>query len=96
MRVIVSYDVETVTKEGRARLRNVAKACKSFGVRVQLSVFECSVGPKELVMLRGKLLSVVDPAKDSLRIWYLADDDSKKTEHHGVRKPLDPDGTLIV
>jgi CRISPR-associated protein Cas2 len=96
MHVIVSYDVETTTKEGRARLRNVAKACKSFGVRVQLSVFECSVGPKELVMLRGKVLGIIDTSKDSLRIWHLSEDDAKKTEHHGVRKPLDPDGALIV
>ena len=96
MRVIVSYDVETVTKEGRARLRKVARACKSFGIRVQLSVFECSVGPKEIVNLRAALLAIIDTQKDSLRLWFLSEDDAKKTQHHGVRKPLDPDGALIV
>ena len=96
MRVVVSYDVETVTKEGRNRLRKVGKACKSYGVRAQLSVFECSVGPKELVLLRAKLLDLIDPTKDSLRIWYVAEDDANKTEHHGVREPIDVDGPLIV
>lgn len=96
MRIIVSYDVETVTKEGRSRLRRVAKVCKSFGVRVQLSVFECSVGPKELVVLRARLLETVDVAKDSLRIWFVSEDDAGKTEHHGVREPLDPEGQLII
>lgn len=96
MHVIVSYDVETVTKTGRNRLRRVAKVCKSFGVRVQLSVFECSVGAKELTELRAELLSVVDPQHDSLRIWFVSEDDAQKTEHHGVRKPIDPDGPLIV
>ncbi len=92
----MSYDVETVTKEGRARLRKVAKACKSFGVRVQLSIFECSLGARELVLLRAGLLAIIDTNKDSLRIWYLSEDDAKKTEHHGIREPLDPDGPLIV
>jgi len=96
MHLIVSYDVETVTAEGRGRLRRVAKVCKSFGVRVQLSVFECSVGAKEIVSLRARLLDTIDPEHDSLRIWYLGEDDARKTEHHGVRKPLDPDGPLIV
>lgn len=96
MRVIVSYDVETVTKEGRARLRRVAKVCKSFGVRVQLSIFECSVGAKEIVLLRAGLLAIVDTKRDSLRIWHLSEDDARKTEHYGIRRPIDPDGTLIV
>lgn len=96
MRVIVSYDVETTTKEGRARLRRVARACKSYGIRVQFSIFECSVGPRESVLLRASLLDIIDCSHDSLRFWYLSEDDAQKTEHHGVRRPLDPDGPLIV
>jgi CRISPR-associated protein Cas2 len=95
MRVIVSYDVETTTKEGKSRLRRVAKACKGYGVRAQYSVFECSVGPVELVSLRAALLKIIDPAHDSLRIWYVSEDDAQKTEHYGVREPLDLDGPLV-
>ncbi|MGH8042248.1 MAG: CRISPR-associated endonuclease Cas2, partial [Rudaea sp.] len=43
MLVIVCYDVSTETREGRRRLRRVAKACESVGQRVQKSVFECRV-----------------------------------------------------
>lgn len=96
MHLIVSYDVETTTKEGRRRLRKVAKVCKGYGVRVQFSVFECSVGPTQVLLLRSALLHVIDSERDSLRIWYLSEDDSQKTEHHGVREPLDPDGALVV
>jgi CRISPR-associated protein Cas2 len=96
MRVIVSYDVESVTKQGRNRWRKIARVCKSYGVRVQLSVFECSIGPRELVNLRAQLLENMDVTKDSLRIWFVGDDDAKKTEHHGIREPLDPDGPLII
>ena len=40
MLVIVCYDVCTETREGRRRLRRVAKVCESTGQRVQKSVFE--------------------------------------------------------
>ena len=59
-------------------------------------MFECSVTEKEWLLLRAKLLSIVDVSLDSVRVYFLGDDEAKKTEHHGVRKPLDPDGPLIV
>ena len=43
MLVIVCYDVSTETREGRRRLRRVAKVCEGTGQRVQKSVFECQV-----------------------------------------------------
>jgi CRISPR-associated protein Cas2 len=95
MRVIVSYDVATTTKEGRTRLRQVAKVCKGFGVRAQYSVFECSLDPRQLVSLRAMLVRIIDSDQDSLRIWYVSEDDARKTEHYGVREPLDLDGPLL-
>ena len=96
MRVVVTYDVSTLSKEGRARLRRVAQICKNFGTRVQWSVFECSVGDREWVRLRSQLLSRIEPEEDSLRFYFLSADAAQKTEHHGVREPLDLDGPLIV
>jgi len=43
MLVLVTYDVNTETREGRRRLRHVAKTCQGSGHRVQFSVFECQV-----------------------------------------------------
>jgi len=40
MLVVVAYDVNTETEEGRRRLRRVAKVCENCGQRVQNSVFE--------------------------------------------------------
>jgi CRISPR-associated protein Cas2 len=94
--MIVSYDVATTSSAGRRRLRRVAATCKSYGVRVQYSVFECSVTEREIVLLRAKLLDVVDLDEDSLRFYFVSEDDANKTEHHGVRRPVDPDGPLIV
>ena len=47
--VLVTYDVKTDSLGGSRRLRNVAKACKNHGQRVQYSVFECVVDPAQWV-----------------------------------------------
>jgi CRISPR-associated protein Cas2 len=96
MRVLISYDIRVSDETGKRRLRRVAKLCESFGVRVQYSVFECSLGDAELVRLRASLLRAIDESADSLRIYRLGDDDAARTEHHGVREPLDLDGPLVV
>lgn len=94
--IVVSYDVDTTTKEGRARLRKVGRACLDCGQRVQFSVFECSVSEEQWVRLRGRLLSLVDEKKDSLRFYNLGEEASRRIEHHGTKGTLDPQGTLLV
>ena len=57
MLIIVTYDVSTETKEGRKRLRRVAKICESTGQRVQKSVFECKVNLMQYEELERRLLA---------------------------------------
>jgi CRISPR-associated protein Cas2 len=95
MMVIVCYDVATTDDEGPKRLRKIAQACKNFGVRAQYSVFECRLAAKDWVSLRHRLLSLYDESRDSLRFYFLSEDDGRKTEHHGAKKPLDPTEPLI-
>lgn len=71
MDVLVTYDVNTETKEGRRRLRHVAKVCEGTGQRVQYSVFECSVNETQLERLKLRLLKIIDQEQDSLRIYRL-------------------------
>jgi len=52
MWMVVCYDVNTETKEGRRRLRRVAQVCKNYGQRVQKSVFECQVDEMKAEQLR--------------------------------------------
>lgn len=96
MMVLVTYDVNTETKEGRARLKRVAKQCEDFGQRVQNSVFECQVDPAQWAGLRLHLLSIIDPDKDSLRFYSLGANWRRRVEHHGAKVGYDPDGTLVV
>ena len=55
MMVVVAYDVNTESPEGKRRLRNVAKTCMKYGQRVQNSVFECSVSPSDYLILKHDL-----------------------------------------
>jgi CRISPR-associated protein Cas2 len=96
MLYLITYDVATTTPAGRRRLRRAAQACKDYGQRVQKSVFECLVGPPEWVVLRAKLLEIIDPREDSLRIYPLDENARTRIEHVGRNEPLDFEGPLIV
>ena len=96
MRILVCYDVETSTKEGDRRLRKVARACVDFGLRVQKSLFECSVNDAQLEALRRRLLAIIDAAKDRLRIYRLPADLESNREIHGVNADVDFDGPLVI
>ncbi|MGD0090652.1 MAG: CRISPR-associated endonuclease Cas2 [Planctomycetota bacterium] len=96
MMVLVSYDVSTVTKKGRARLRRAAKTCLNFGQRVQNSVFECIVDPEQWTRLRLRLLDLYKPEENSLRFYFLGANWKDRVEHHGIKAPVDLEGPLIV
>lgn len=94
--VLVTYDVNTETGEGKTRLRKVAKQCQNFGQRVQNSVFECLVDPVQFASLRKKLESIIDIEKDSLRYYYLGSNWKKRVEHVGTKASYDPEGLMMV
>ena len=96
MRVLICYDVDTTDKPGARRLRRIAEACKDHGVRVQYSLFECQLQAPAWIQLRRKLLDLFESQTDSLRFYFFGEDEVQKTEHHGVRPPLDVSGPLLV
>ena len=96
MMVLVTYDVNTETPEGRRRLRHVAKVCKNYGQRVQFSVFEIEVDPGQWVKLKARLEGIIRPEFDSLRYYYLGSNWERKVEHVGAKPALDLNGPLIL
>jgi CRISPR-associated protein Cas2 len=96
MLVLVTYDVNTETAEGRRRLRQVARLCENWGQRVQKSVFECVVDPAQWAALRGGLVGIADPAVDSLRFYFLGGNWRNRLEHVGAKAAYDPEGPLIA
>ncbi|WP_085315138.1 CRISPR-associated endonuclease Cas2 [Derxia lacustris] len=96
MLVIVCYDVNTETREGRRRLRRVAKVCEGTGQRVQKSVFECQIGVMEMEALEARLLSEVDLATDCLRIYRMPDTRGCEVRQHGQFRSVYFKGPLVI
>ena len=96
MMVLVTYDVSTSTPEGRRRLRQVAKECLNLGQRVQNSVFECLVAPDQFAELRHRIEKTIDPAKDSVRYYFLGANWKRRVEHVGAKQAYDPEGPMVV
>lgn len=96
MMVLVTYDVRTSTTDGTGRLRRVAKACRDYGQRVQYSVFEIEVDPAQWTKLRAHLESLIDPAHDSLRYYFLGSEWKRRVEHVGAKAAADLNGPLII
>jgi len=95
MLVLISYDVAS-DDTGQRRLRRVARACKDYGQRVQYSVFECIVDPAQWTKLKERLVSEINPEKDSLRFYYLGSNYKHRVEHIGAKPSIEQDGPLIV
>ena len=96
MLVLITYDVSTEDSAGKTRLRKVAKECVNYGQRVQNSVFECLLDSSQVLVLKKRLLSLIDEKKDSLRIYYLWNNYQSKIEHYGVKDSYDPEGILMM
>lgn len=96
MLVIVCYDVNTETKEGRRRLRRIAKLCESTGQRVQKSVFECQIDLPKMEVLERKLLAEIDDRQDCLRIYRLPETRGAEVREYGHFKATDFDAPLVL
>ena len=63
---IISYDITNPR-----RLSRVYKLMKQSGIHIQYSVFYCRLTWQNLVELKGKLGSIINPKKDDVRIYPL-------------------------
>ncbi len=88
--------MNTGTKAGQKRLRQVAKACEGYGQRVQDSVFECTVSETDMERFRIRLLRIIDADMDSLRIYRLHPDRGRVVEVHGVDLYRDLSEPMII
>lgn len=93
--VLITYDVNTVSRTGQKRLRKVAKICQDYGQRVQNSVFECIVDATQYATLKLELKDTIDQSKDSLRFYQLGNNYKNKVEHFGIKESIDVEGPLI-
>ena len=96
MMVVISYDVNTIDKAGRTRLRKVAKECQNHAQRDQNSVFEADLDYSSFIKLKDRLLKLIDRNEDSLRFYYLGNNWERKVEHIGAKNTYNPEGVIII
>ncbi len=96
MDILVTYDVNTLTKPGRARLRRIAKICEGHGQRVQFSVFECTVSEAQMETLRLRLRTTMSAEEDNLRIYLLRGRREDVVEAYGKDSYVDFQDLLIA
>ncbi len=71
--LVVSYDIPS----NRRRLK-IMKTLEGFGTRVQYSVFECNLKPREIDDLRKRLQKLIVDDEDSIRFYFLGAEDVKR------------------
>lgn len=96
MYILVTYDVDTTSREGARRLRCVAKACMDYGQRVQNSVFECEVTDAQYCLLKERIRSIIDMSLDSIRFYLLSKSESRRVEVIGVETAYKVNEALII
>lgn len=96
MLVLITYDVNTETKAGKARLRKVAKECVNYGHRVQNSVFECVLDQAQCRKVKHILEKIIDKEHDSLRLYYLGNHYENKVDHIGIKPSFKVEDVLIL
>jgi len=96
MLILITYDVNTETPQGKRRLRQVAKTCVNYGQRVQNSVFECMLDTTQFALVRHTLEQMIDKETDSLRFYQLGNNYHTRVTHMGAKPSMDVEGVLIV
>lgn len=96
MELLLTYDVSTITPEGKSRLRRVAKLCEGYGMRVQKSVFEIVCTEPELLALVDKIQRIIAHEEDSIRIYRIPRGSFRNVKMLGTAKPLPHDDALIM
>lgn len=81
--LIVSYDISS-----NRRRYKIMKALEGFGTRVQYSVFECSLKPRQVEDLRKKVMKLIAP-EDSIRLYFISADDVKRIERLGDARTVE-------
>src|SRR5260221_14360328 len=87
---VVSYDIPD-----DKRRTKIHKILKGFGQWTEFSLFECFLTKKELLQMRAKLDSHLDPHQDRGRIYTICETCLTKIDTVGIPKPVE-DTTYLI
>jgi CRISPR-associated protein Cas2 len=90
-RVIIAYDVVD-----NRRCYHLCKALECYGRRIQYSVFELSLRPKDLHKLVDHLTGLIDNTEDRLLVMQLCGGCVRSMGRYGNMTSYSPEETLII
>ena len=96
MDLLVTYDVNTTTPDGRRRLRKVAQLCEGYGLRAQKTVFEIVCSDADLLTLTDSISRIIDHDHDSIRIYRMRAGAFQSASGLGTGIPLPHRDPLII
>ena len=76
---VLFYDIA----DGKRR-NMIVKNLEDYGYRIQYSVFEMTVPESRLNLLKEKLLKIIEPEEDSLKIYELEEISWNKRQSYGT------------
>jgi len=88
-KIVVAYDITDDKRRNK-----IFKEMKSWGERVQYSVFECVLNEEQITKMIDKLKRKIDFKVDSIRIYFL--DNNSRIEIIGEGKPVEYDDTYVI
>ena len=90
---VIAYDIVDDRRRNK-----VARLLLDYGIRVQLSVFECTENVSVIRKIFRDLERVIDAREDSIRCYSLCESCIKKIETRGTSGMLnhDPDFVIIL
>jgi CRISPR-associated protein Cas2 len=87
---VVAYDIPD-----DKRRTKIHKILKGFGQWTEFSLFECFLTKKELLQMRAKLDSHLDPHQDRVRIYTICETCLTKIDTVGIPEPVEDTAYLI-
>lgn len=91
MFVVVSYDIV----DDKKRLR-VAKLLKSYGERVQKSVFECRLDDRLYLKMKREVEKIIDWEEDGVRYYTLCAGCLRNVDISGIGFVREDEDVIIV
>lgn len=89
---LVAYDISDPK-----RLQKVYKKLKGFGAHLQLSIFECHLTPREIVLMRDALEKLIKHDEDRLLIIRCCPSCKENIECIGTQKRgREPGETVVI
>jgi len=90
---LVCYDINVKKPK---RLRQIAKICEKYGIRLQKSCFQIDATDEQIAAFLKDIKTIMNKNKDSIVIYSLCDDCLRLARLQGPEKFINPDEVIFL